>query len=75
MTANERERLAVLETQVESLLKQVAKMNDKLDDLDKKLTGSKAFRLGLLTALPLGGGGIGAWLQSYFGSGGPTGTH
>ncbi len=82
MNSTERERLAILETQMTAVLKQNAamaesqrKMSETIDKIDKTLSTGKAFRLGLITALPVGGGGIGAAIMKYFGSGGPTGTH
>lgn len=79
MTRPESERLAILETQMTAVIKQnedMAKtqkqMNDTIERIDRALSSGKAFRLGLITALPLGGGGIGAFLTNWLKSGGPT---
>lgn len=82
MTRTENERLAVLETQMQAVLKHNEeaaedrrKTRESVERIEKTLAGSKMFRLGLLTALPIGSGGIGAAIMKWLGSGGPTGTH
>ena len=66
------ERLARVETKIEAL----TEMRDDVRTIKEAIATSKGWRLGFLTAIPaVAGGGIGAWLQGLFGSGGPTGTH
>lgn len=61
------DRLSRVETQLESL----AEMKADVMTIREQLATAKGWRLGFLTALPaLGGGGVGAALVKFFGSGG-----
>lgn len=61
------DRLSRVETQLESL----AEMKADVRTTREQLATAKGWRLGFLTALPaLGGGGVGAALVKFFGSGG-----
>lgn len=61
------DRLSRVETQLESL----AEMKADVRTIREQLATAKGWRLGVLTALPaLGGGGVGAALVKFFGSGG-----
>ena len=67
-----RERLA----RVEERLKEIEDMRDDVRSIKEAIATAKGWRLGFITAVPaIAGGGVGAWLQGLFGSGGPTGTH
>lgn len=66
------ERLA----RVEERLKAIEDMRDDVRSIKEAIATAKGWRLGFITAVPaIAGGGVGAWLQGLFGSGGPTGTH
>lgn len=82
-----RERLATAEAKIESVRDQTTRMEKKQDEMygeikanreDTKaireaLAQGRGFRLGLLAALPAGGGAIGAFITNWLKSGGPTG--
>lgn len=82
MTRTEQERIAILETEMRALHEQNSRMEKTQSQMQsdvryikETLATAKGWRLGFLTALPaLGGGGVGAALVKFFGSGG-TGTH
>lgn len=89
MTSTEQERLAILETQMRSMQEQNSRMEDAQKEIMKEMKAARedtrvikealaqgrGFRLGLLAALPLGGGAAGSFLTKWLSSGGPTGTH
>lgn len=86
MTGSERqelaqfgERMASVETQLETIKEQNTKREKLLEETQKDvktikeaLAQGRGFRLGLLAALPIGGGGIGAVITNWLKSGGPT---
>ena len=67
------ERVARLEANYETVAENQEAILSELKHINKSLDTGKGFRLGLLAALPIGGGSIGALLQRWFSAGGPTG--
>ena len=70
--AEVRERLARVETRLAA----IEEMREDVKSIRDTLATAKGWRLGFMTAIPaLGGGGVGAAIMKWLGSGGPTGTH